>query len=139
MKISTKARYGLRAMIELALHYEKKTPVLMSLVSKNQNLSEKYLHILFTSLKNAKLIKSVRGKTGGFMLSKHPSKINILWIIEALEGPIVLVNCVDNKGICKRSPKCSTINFWKDTGSILKKYFASMTLENFIKKYNGRH
>jgi Rrf2 family transcriptional regulator, cysteine metabolism repressor len=119
IKVSTKGRYGLRSMIELACHYEE-GPVLRETVAKNQEISKKYIHNLFTVLKHGGLIRSVRGKKGGYALSRHPSEILISEIIETLEGPIMLVDCVGNRKICRRSPNCLTIKLWEELGTLIK-------------------
>ena len=137
LKISTKGRYGLRSMIELANHYDK-GPVLREVVAQNQNISKEYIHNIFTILRNAGLVLSVRGQHGGFILAKHPSKIHILEILEILEGPLAPVDCLKNKKICKRSSKCMTINFWSDLSKSVSDFLGSMTLEGFIKKYGKK-
>src|SRR5512141_302090 len=99
LKISTRGRYGLRAMIELAKHYNE-GPILRETVAREQEISKKYIHNIFTILKNKGLICAVRGQKGGFLLAKHPSEIRLSEIIETLEGPIRLVDCVGNRSSC---------------------------------------
>ena len=91
MKLSTKGRYGMRAMLDLAQHYEDGL-VLVKDVARRQEVSERYLEHLFLSLKTAGLVKSVRGARGGFALAKAPDKIKLMDIINVSEGPLALVD-----------------------------------------------
>ena len=86
MQISTRGRYGLRAMFELARGFGQ-DPLLMSTVAERQGLSRKYLHTLLTTLKTAGLVRSVRGAGGGFVLARPPAEIKLSEVITALEGP----------------------------------------------------
>ena len=91
MKLSTKGRYGMRAMLDLAQHYDDGL-VLVKDVARRQEVSERYLEHLFLSLKTAGLVKSVRGARGGFALAKAPDKIKLMDIINVSEGPLALVD-----------------------------------------------
>src|SRR3712207_5605044 len=95
MKLSTKGRYGVRAMVDLAINYSE-SPVSIKSIAGRQNISELYLEQLFSPLRKAKLIKSVRGAQGGYVLSKHPKEISVSDIIDVLEGPIEISSCIDS-------------------------------------------
>ena len=87
MKLSTKGRYGVKAMVELAIHYGEQ-PLSIKSISEKQKISEYYLEQLFSPLRKAKLIKSIRGAQGGYYLSRPPEEITVAQIMNVLEGPI---------------------------------------------------
>lgn len=124
-------------MITLANHYGC-GPVSQSTIVEEQSLSKKYVHQLITTLKKADLIESVRGKDGGLLLAKSPSKINLFDILSPLEGPFELTECVGDKKVCKRSSDCITIHLWSEASEILQKYFRSITLKSFISRYEKK-
>jgi Rrf2 family protein len=114
MKISTKGRYALRALVELAEYSEKvKKHIPLKELAKRQNMSEKYLENIFTSLRNNGIVTSLRGAGGGYYLSKGPDKISALDVINAIEGPISVVDCCTSKQFCSNRSKCKTIKLWK--------------------------
>ncbi len=134
IKLSTKGRYGTRLMLNLALHYNKDTkPVILGNISKNEEVSIRYLEQIIILLKIKKLVVSVRGAGGGYVLSRHPSKIKLIEILEALEGPICLVDCVDDSDYCHRIPICSAHEIWKEATFMLKDYFQKKTLQDLMK------
>src|SRR5512146_640614 len=103
MKVSTKGRYGLRAMMDLAANQRDGTPVFLSDIARRQAVSEKYLEHIFAALKTAGLVHTVRGRKGGFLLSKSPTEITASTIITALEGPCTVVDCVPRPNVCPRA------------------------------------
>ena len=105
MKISTKGRYGLRILIDLATHDPEK-PRLLKDIAQSQLVSEKYLSRLVLDLRRAKLIRSVRGSKGGFYLARSPETITLLEILETMEGPISVVGCATSPGQCNRRTPC---------------------------------
>lgn len=112
MKLSTRGRYALRAMIDLAQNqYNNLKPISLRDISKRQEISRQYLEQLFNKLKKADLVKSTRGADGGYLLAKEANKINAGDIIRAVEGPIVLVDCIlPNRKIKKSTQKkCNKI------------------------------
>ncbi len=111
MRISTKGRYGLRAMLELARNGEGQ-PMLMSAIAERQALSRKYLHALLTSLKDAGLIRSVRGTGGGFVLARPADQIKVSEILHALEGDFAVTKCVADEQVCGRTDNCPTRMIW---------------------------
>ena len=90
MKLSTKGRYGVKAMVDLAINYGEE-PVSIKSISERQSISEYYLEQLFSTLRRAELIKSIRGAQGGYILNRSPEQITIHQIIEVLEGPTFLL------------------------------------------------
>jgi len=101
MKMSTKGRYGLRVMMELAANHGR-GPLPVDAIAANQGISRKYIHFLMTGLKNAGLIRPVRGPNGGFELTRDPASISALDVISVLEGWKAPVECVVDAGSCPR-------------------------------------
>ena len=133
IKLSTKGRYGTRLMLNLGKRsLDGETPVVLKDVSNEEDISIRYLEQIIIPLKMNKLVKSVRGAGGGHTLAKHPSKIKLIEIIEALEGPISLVDCVDDTDNCGRIPLCATYEVWKEASTMLRKYFEKTTLQDLI-------
>ena len=128
MKISTRGRYGLRAMIELARHFGG-SPARMSTLAERQHLSRKYLHALLTPLKDAGLVRSIRGPGGGFVLAKPPSRITLRDILLAVEGPLSLVDCVADADACDRASRCSAHRAWRDLSHAIEGAMNSVNLE----------
>jgi Rrf2 family transcriptional regulator, cysteine metabolism repressor len=133
MKISTKGRYGMRAMVDLATHYGK-GHILLKDIAKRQQLSERYLEQLVLTLKAAGLVNSTRGAHGGFTLAKHPSEINLSEIFQALEGPLGLVECVDDPTACGRIDSCVTRDVWQELKDSITSVLASKTLRDLVEK-----
>jgi Rrf2 family cysteine metabolism transcriptional repressor len=126
-KVSTKGRYGLRAMIELAASPENE-PMLMGKIAQRQGFSRKYLHALLTSLKEAGLVQSVRGSRGGYMLAKSADDIRISDVVEALEGPLAIVDCLNHEDTCSRTDECLARGIWKELNTAMAGVLTNMTL-----------
>ncbi|UCD83425.1 MAG: Rrf2 family transcriptional regulator [Deltaproteobacteria bacterium] len=131
MKLSTKGRYGTRAMLELALSY-KKGPMLLREIAQRQEISERYLERMMTALVSAGLVLSSRGKNGGFALAKPPGEIRLGQIIQAVEGSIAPVSCVDDPKLCDRVDICITRDIWKKLKKSMSETLDSVTLENMV-------
>jgi len=131
MRISTRGRYGLRAMLELARQFGK-APVLMNTLAQRQNLSRKYLHALLTALKSAGLVQSVRGPGGGFVLARPPTEIKLSDILHAAEGPLSLVDCVADSRVCNRSKRCPARRVWRDLSGAIEDVLDNVTLEAMV-------
>ena len=131
MRISTRGRYGLRAMFELALGFGE-APVLMSTIAARQDLSRKHLHTLLTSLKSAGLVYSVRGPGGGFVLSRPPDRIRLGEILHALEGPLLFVHCVADRQACERSNGCPARDVWQELSKAIESALGSVTLKDLV-------
>ena len=135
IKISTKGRYGTRLMLNLALHYNAdQEPVILKNVSKEEEISIRYLEQIIIPLKLSKLVKSIRGAGGGYILTQPPSELKLIEIIEALEGPIALVDCVDDLDQCDRMPRCATYEIWKEATILLRDYFSKTTLQDLVER-----
>ena len=113
MKLTTKGRYAVMAMADLAL-FSKEKPVSLNEISLRQNISLSYLEQLFVQLKNKKLVKGMRGSSGGYLLEKPSNEINISNIIEAVNEEIKTLNCKKElkRGCNNKSSKCITHNLW---------------------------
>jgi len=131
MKLSTKVRYGSRAMLDLACNYGN-GPVLLKDIAKRQEISLKYLDRILSSLKAAGLVRTLRGARGGYTLGNPPSKITLNQIAEALEGPIELVECINNKNYCKRVNFCVMHNIWYELGKAMEAVLKTTTLEDLV-------
>jgi len=131
MKISTKTRYGLRAIIELAESY-KGVPIKVEVIAKRQNISQKYLEHIMLQLKKAGFIESLPGAKGGFILAKNPEEIKIIDIIVALEGNLSLVVCVENEKICSLSKVCVAREIWKGLKNKIEEYLSSIKLSDIL-------
>lgn len=133
IKLSTKGRYGTRLMLNLALHYnEGREALVLRNISKEEDLSIRYLEQIIIPLKINKLVKSVRGAGGGYNLARHPSQINLCEIIEVLEGTCALVDCVEDPGSCERTTECATYEVWKEASDLLQNYFKNKTLQDLV-------
>jgi len=133
MKISTRSRYGLRFLIELAKHTDG-NPVLLNEIARNQKISGKYLSKLVISLRGAGLIRSVRGPHGGYVLGRPPGKISLLEIIDALEGERYIIKCLDDYGNCPASPICVAREVWGGLEKVMSDYCESLSLAEIVRK-----
>ncbi|HEY8348300.1 MAG TPA: Rrf2 family transcriptional regulator [Clostridiales bacterium] len=138
MKLSTKGRYGLKAMLDLAVH-SADGQVSLNSIAERQGLSENYLEQLFASLKKARLVKSVRGPQGGYMLADSPENISVGDILRALEGSLAPADCVsEDLGAtrCGNSDKCVTRNVWERIRDGINNVIDNITLKELIDDYN---
>jgi Rrf2 family transcriptional regulator, cysteine metabolism repressor len=133
MRLSTKSRYGARAMLDIAINYEK-GPVSVKSIAGRQGISVKYMEQLISLLKVAGLIRSVRGAKGGYTLNKDVHQINLRDIIDALEGSMFPVDCVDSPEICDRAKKCVTYEIWKDIQDRINNMLDSLTLADMVER-----
>lgn len=135
MKLSSRGRYGLKAMFELALN-DGSGPVPLKLIAKRQGISEQYLEQIFSNLKKSELITSVRGTQGGYLLSKEAEHITVGDIIEALEGSVSLSACVLDDDVCDNSDICVTKNVWTKVKEGMEEVLHSITLQDMLDDYN---
>ena len=134
MNISTKGRYGLRALLELAKNPNQE-PIPLAHIAKVQNLSEGYLEQLMMPLKKSGLVKSVRGAQGGYLLTRHPSEIRIDEVMRILEGPLYVTSCVGEgeSNICHEDECCAARALWEELQKETTKILQSYSLEDLIK------
>ena len=135
MKLSTKGRYGLRALIDLALYSEKEAASIAS-ISARQQISESYLEQLIAKLRKAGLVKSVRGAGGGYMLAKPASEISVGDILRALEGNLDAVNCpgLEEDGFCEGSEYCVTKYVWQKINESINRTVDEIKLDQLIQE-----
>lgn len=135
MKLSTRGRYGLRAMIDMAMS-EEKTPISTHSIAAREGLSDRYLEQLMVPLKRAGLVKSVRGSQGGYILARNPQDITAGDVIRVLEGPIAPVECVSesNPESCYRSDICVTRNLWTKVRDSIVQVLDSYTLADLARE-----
>lgn len=137
MKLSTKGRYGVKAMVDLAVHYGSE-PCSIKSISERQGISEYYLEQLFSPLRKANLIKSIRGAQGGYILNRPPESITVGDIMKILEGPIEISECIDDEegSSCNNSSYCATRLLWSRIRDSIDSVMESTTLQNIVDDYN---
>ena len=133
MRVSTRGRYGTRLMVDLAQHLAD-GPIPLAKIAKRQDLSAKYLEQLIILLKGAGLIRSARGRRGGYMLARKPADISVGEIVETLEGKLAVVDCVTDPELCQRSPECPTRQIWVGVTDVLKNQLFSLTLQDILRR-----
>ncbi len=129
MKLSTRTRYGIRAMVDLAAHYRNK-PVLIREIAKRQKISVNYLEQIMLSLKKAGIVESLSGAKGGYILTKKPEDIRVTGIVEVLEGSLSPVSCIDHKNLCGREKNCPARSLWIKVRKNIKDVLDATTLED---------
>lgn len=135
MKLSTKGRYGLKAMFELSLNQED-GPVPLKFIAKKQSISDQYLEQIFSALKKSGLVTSVRGAQGGYLLAKEPKDITVGDILTVLEGPVSLSDCVLDEDVCENSGVCVTKIVWEKMKKGIDEVINSITLQDMINDHN---
>ncbi len=132
MKISTKGRYALRLMLDMAVHGTGEL-VRIKDVAERQQISEKYLEQIIASLRKAGYVKSVRGSQGGYKLSKEPSEYTVGMILRITEGNMAPVECLeDEKNTCDRAFACVTLRLWEELDKAIKGVIDRITLQDLI-------
>ena len=122
-------------MLNLALHHNggQKATILKH-VSDDEEISIRYLEQIIIPLKINKLVKSIRGAGGGYILARDPADIRLSEILHALEGSCCLVECVEDDDYCTRTPTCPTHEVWEEASHMLKNYFENITLQDLVKR-----
>ena len=133
MKLTTKGRYAVMAMADLAINASEK-PISLNEISIRQNISLSYLEQLFLKLRNKKLVKSIRGSNGGYILEKPASQIRLSNIIFAVDEKVKTLNCKKDskKGCNHKSMKCITHNLWDDLEQHINSFFEKVKLEDLV-------
>lgn len=137
MKLSTKGRYGLKAMFDLAL-FGGETPVSLTAISERQNISVNYLEQLIAPLRKAGLVKSVRGAQGGYLLAKPASEISVADILFTLEGSLAPTDCVNdqNEDNCTNANYCVTRMIYEKMHNSINEVVKSISLQDMIDDHN---
>lgn len=130
MKVSTKARYGLRVMIALANHYGQ-GPVFLKDIARDQELSEKYLSRIVIDLRGAGLLDAFRGANGGYVLTRSPVEITVREVVNVLED-MTPVECVKDSAVCGRVETCSANEVWRRVDKAIQETLGGITLEDML-------
>ena len=132
MKISTKGRYALRLMLDIALN-DAKTPVRIKDIAERQQISDKYLEQIVSSLNKAGLVKSLRGPQGGYRLTKKPEEYTVGMILRLIEGSLAPVACLDDDiNNCTRADRCPTLILWEKLYDAISEVVDNITLADLI-------
>lgn len=131
MKFTAKTEYGVRAILEIAM--KDGEPAKVNEIARNQNMPERFLEQAMASLKKAKLIKSIRGAYGGYVLADNPEKITLGKVIAALEGPMALADCLKSGGECIQT-NCTIKGVWRKVQSTILESLNSITIKQLIEE-----
>lgn len=137
MKISTRIRYGSRALVDIALYGAEK-PVSLRDIAARQGVSQPYLEQVFLVLKAAGLVRSVRGARGGFLLTADPDKLTLATIVTVLGGDITVVDCVGDREACTRSGECVLREVWTGVSAAVAGVLGGTTLADLVEKERKR-
>lgn len=132
MKISTKGRYGLRLMLELAANYDKGN-IPLKYISQKQDISDKYLEQIINSITKVGLVKSVRGSQGGYRLAYPPEQITVGRVLRALEGSLVPVPCLEGENDCEKRARCLTLPLWEEINKAIADVVDNKTLVDLLR------
>lgn len=132
MNVTSKGRYALRIMLDLAQHPQDGF-ISLKTVADRQNISMKYLEAIVGSLKRAELLESTRGKDGGYRLCREPKDYNIWEILDCLEDNLAPVSCIKSGNVdCTRAGECMTVGMWMELDEITNSYLRTVTLEDLL-------
>lgn len=134
MKFSTKTRYGIRALLEIALHSDG-AGVFQKDIAENQKLSIKYLDHIIAALKVAGLISNVKGKKSGYVLTRSPKNISMLDVHNAFESGVCVVDCLSGNVNCELENCCATKDFWQGMNDQIESYLLSVSLQDIVDKH----
>ena len=132
MKISTKGRYAIRLMIDLAEHNNGEFITLMD-IAQRQEISEKYLEAIVSVLSKNNLLVSLRGKGGGYKLARDPETYTVGSILRLTEGTLAPAPCVEEEGGCARASECRTIEMWQGLSKVINEYLDGITIADLMK------
>ena len=132
MNVTSKGRYALRVMLDLAQHAEDGF-VSLKVAADRQGISLKYLEMIIAHLKKADLVESSRGKDGGYRLARNPAEYSVLEILSCIEENLAPVSCIQDGAVqCKHADACRTIPMWKELDDITNAYLSSVSLEDLL-------
>lgn len=130
MWVSTKAQYGMRALVEVALGGDR--PTSLKTVADRQGLSHQYLEQIFAVLRRSGIVDSVRGAQGGYRLARAADRITALDVVELLEGSVAPVTCIEDESTCDRVGACSTEGLWRDVDRAVRRVLSGTTLADMV-------
>jgi Rrf2 family protein len=131
MKLSTRCRYGLRAAVEIARQYGK-APVKRKDIARKEGISSSYLENILLVLRNRKIVETARGVNGGYALCRPPSAVSAYEIVSALEGPLAIVDCVDDPDGCLKSGRCVTRPVWCELAETIRVQLQKISLQELL-------
>jgi len=132
MKISTRGRYAIRVMLDLAEHNTGEYIPLMD-IAKRQEISEKYLESIVAVLSKNDFLISLRGKGGGYRLARQPEEYTVGSILKITEGPFAPVACLEKMpNRCERAPYCKTLKMWEGLQTLIEDYFENITIQDLL-------
>lgn len=134
MKISTKGRYALRMMLDLATHKEGAVVPLRD-VAERQEISDKYLEQIVTQLARGGLVRSIRGAGGGYLLTRDPADYTVGEILRQMEGSLAPVGCVSGGDCCDRIDRCVTVEVWQEIQEAVDKVVDNISLADLVKRF----
>lgn len=133
MRLSTRSRYGIRALTALAAHELPDGRCARELADE-EDLSKKYLESILAQLRTAGIVRSVRGAHGGYVLAKDPKELTVADIVRILEGSLAFVECVEDPSYCERSDDCVTRYVWVEAEKALTKAFEGITIQSLVER-----
>lgn len=133
MRLSTRGRYGVRALLDVAL-YSDGNPVILKDIAKRQAIPVQYLEQLISPLVKAGVLRSIRGAHGGVSLTKLPEQVKLSQVIQILEGSIAPVKCVDDPKVCSRSDFCATRDVWEEMNRAMVQVLESTSLQDLVEQ-----
>ena len=138
MKLSTRTRYGIRAILELAKN-DGNGPLQIKTIAQHQDISVKYLEQLMTILKSSGFVRSIRGSKGGYLLARAPNEIRLNEVFNCLEGLVTTVDCVRDSHYCQRTADCVTRQVWTQVQNAIKNVLQSITLQDLVDRTKGEN
>ena len=137
MKVSTKGRYAMRLMLDLALN-NTGAPISLKDVARRQEISDKYLEQIVTPLSKAGLVRSMRGAGGGYLLTRRPEEYTVGEILRPLEGDLAPVECATDADFCERCGECVTVELWREIHRAVSQVVDRTTLADLVERYEDR-
>ena len=135
LKVSAKARYALRILLDVAAHASTETPRTGAAIAKAQQISEKFLSRIVVTLREKGMLRSVRGNVGGFQLAMSPDDIRLLDVVEAVQGPLAILDCLaPDAPPCPRQATCLARRVWADVNAAFATTLAKVTLASIMRR-----
>ena len=134
LKISAKARYALRILMDVAMNASETTPRTGAAIAQSQQISEKFLSRIVVMLRRKGLLRSVRGNVGGFQLAMSPDDIRLIDVIESVQGPLAVIDCLLPESACPRQGTCVARRVWADVNSAFVATLAKVSLASILRR-----
>ena len=134
LKVSAKARYALRILLDVAANASSDAPRTGAAIAKAQQISEKFLSRIVVTLRRKGMLRSVRGNVGGFQLAMSPDDIRLLDVVEAMQGPLAILDCLAPGATCARAKTCLARRVWADVNASFASALAKVTLASILRR-----